>query len=181
MLKKWKTLSQKYALDHKYFKVLQETVERDDEVVIDDYFVWENVDVVIVVACTPNNELVLVKQYKHGAQEVMIEFSAGAIDPGEDTLEAGKRELLEETGYTSDEWEKLGELCNDPTKARGKIYVFLARNAKKTHAQKFDTNENIEVLLKSQLEIEKMIKDGEIWVSASIASYYLGKNIAFVK
>lgn len=176
MLKKWKTLSKKYAFEHKWFKVIQETVERDDGVVIDDYFMWENTDVVVVVAETNEGKLVLVKQYKHGVQDIMIEFAAGAIDQGEDQLEASKRELREEAGYTSDYWKKLGNLYNDPTKVRGKIEVFLALDAKKTHNQSFDENENIEVLLKSPEEIEKMIENGEIWVSGAIAAFYLAKQ-----
>lgn len=176
MLKKWKTLSKKYAFDHKWFKVIQETVERDDGVVIDDYFLWENVDVVVVVAQTIEGELVLVKQYKHGVQDIVIEFAAGAIDKDEDPLSASKRELREEAGYTSDDWQKLGDLYNDPSKVRGKIEVFLALNAKKTHAQSFDENENIEVLLKSSAEIERMIVSGEIWVTGIIGAFYLAKQ-----
>jgi len=92
------------------------------------------------------------------------------VDEGEKTpLEAAKRELLEETGYTSDEVEQLLEVSDNPTKDTNTIYFFLARNARLVATQELDATENIEVLTVPLDHIEPMILSGQIQVAGSVA------------
>src|SRR5258708_32981468 len=103
-MSKWKVLSSKYGFDTPWFKVLLETVELPNGKVVEDFSMWAERDVVFLFAITKDNKIPLVKQYKHGAQEELIEFPAGYIDKNETPEIAARRELLEETGY---DYEKL--------------------------------------------------------------------------
>jgi 8-oxo-dGTP pyrophosphatase MutT (NUDIX family) len=172
-MKKWKTLDSKLAFDHKWFKVRQDTVQLPHGKILDDFFVWLEGDVVIVVPITSENKFVIVKQYKHGSGEIVLEFPAGMIDHNEDSEKAAQRELEEETGYTGDTLISLGTVFNLPTKVVGQDYIFLMQNAKKTKEPSFDENEEIEVLELTQEQVMQMIVSGEIKVTGTITAFLL--------
>lgn len=172
-MKKWKLLSSKLAFDNKWFKVRQDTVEIPNGNVIDDYFVWLEGRIVLVVPVTNTNELILVKQYKHAYGNFVLEFPAGYVNDDEDITLAAQRELQEETGYTSDNFTHLTLLTNLPTKVVGSLDIYLAKNVKKTHDTSFDENEEIEVLIKPYNEVLQMIYNEEIIVSGTIAAAFL--------
>lgn len=86
---------------------------------------------------------------------------------------AAQRELREETGYASNEITLLQTLTNLPTKVVGSLHVYLAKDVAKIHDTSFDENEEIEVLVKPYKEVIKMITNGEIIVSGTIASAFL--------
>ncbi len=164
MIKPWKLLKSEWALNEKWYKVRRDTVEIKPGKIIDDYFLAIFNDIVIILAITPENNVVLVRQYKHGAGEIIMELPAGYMDDGEDNpLQAAKRELQEETGFTSDDWEYLGYFYKNSTKAKGdNTHLYLAKNAQKTADQQFDENEDIEVLIKPFSEALAMAKSGEL-------------------
>ena len=85
-----------------------------------------------VVAVTPRNRVLLIRQYRAGTREVTTEVPGGTVDPGESPLDAAKRELLEETGYTSDEWSEIGKVEPNPAFQTNLTYTFLARGARRT-------------------------------------------------
>ena len=172
-MKKWKQISSKLAFDNPWFKIRQDKVEMQNGRVIDDYFVWLEGHIVLVVPVTKNNEFILVKQYKHAYGDFVIEFPAGYVNENEDTTVAAKRELQEETGYTSKNFTLIRTLTNFPTKVVGNLNVYLAKDVEKTHDTAFDENEEIEVIVKPYNEVLKMIFDGEIIVSGTIASVFL--------
>ena len=80
-----------------------------------DWFIKQNCDAAIIIPILKTGEVLLERTYKHGCGEVIIEFPAGLIDQGEATEDAAKRELLEETGYSSSKWTLLGEAFAGPT------------------------------------------------------------------
>jgi 8-oxo-dGTP pyrophosphatase MutT (NUDIX family) len=163
MLQKWKLLKSEWALHEKWYKVRKDTVEIRPGKIVDDYFMAISSDVAIVVAVTDDNMVPLVRQYKHGAGEILIELPAGYIDEEEEPLEAAKRELREETGYTATDWEKLTSVIRHPSKIRGDtIHIYLAKNAQKTAEQELDETEDIEVTLKPFAEAVRMAKIGEL-------------------
>lgn len=163
-------------MDNKWFRVRKDTVELPNGTVVDDYFVWEEGDVVLIVPVTHSNEFVLVKQYKHGAAEIVTEFPAGMLEHEEPPEEGAVRELREETGYTAQKLELIGKIMNNPSKSAGTIFVFLATGAQPTHSTSFDQNEHIEVIVKPQNEVLNMIYTGEIRVTGSISGAFLAIN-----
>lgn len=174
-MKKWKTLESKLAFNNKWFKVRQEKVQLPNGEVIDDYFMWEEGDVVLVVPITKNQEFVMERQYKHARKEIMIEFPAGLINKNESPLQAAKRELLEETGIVG-KLKYLAKITNNPTKEIGDIHIFIAHDLKYTGQKLQEITEEIETIVIPISKVFQMIKSGEIWVTGSISAAYLVKE-----
>ncbi|WP_375437547.1 NUDIX hydrolase [uncultured Hymenobacter sp.] len=169
-IKPWTTLSSELVFHHRWYKLRRDHVQLPTGQVLDDYFVSVRANVALIFALTADEHVILVRQYKHGIGEILIEVPGGVVDEGETSpLAAAKRELLEETGYVSDEIEPLLEVSDNPTKDTNRIYFFLARNARLVAAQHLDETENIEVLRVPLAGVEAMILGGEIRVSGSIA------------
>ena len=172
----WETLSYQQVLDSPYLKVRCEQVAVPDGPVIPDYYIIENRGWVGIVPVTEDGRFLLNKQYKHGIGRVVTEFPAGGIDPDEDDpLLTARRELMEETGYSfaDDQVEVLTHMIENPTKARTLVWIYLARNVRKTGAQKPDPVEVIENLLVTPRELLALIHSGEFAVQGQIAAAYL--------
>ncbi len=172
-LQPWQLLGSTLAFDQPWMQVRRDTVRLPDGKLIDDYFVWLEGDVVLVVPVTPDAEFILVRQYKHASGQIMIEFPAGMVDSGESPEMAARRELAEETGYTGPTFSLLATLTNNPTKAVGTIYVYLAENVEQTAAPQFDENEDIQTLRFDRDRLIAGIMSGEVWVTGTIAAAFL--------
>ncbi|WP_018480111.1 NUDIX hydrolase [Pontibacter roseus] len=169
-IERWKTLKSYNVFEHKWYTLRRDHVELPNGHVMDDYFVSVRPNVVLTFPVTEDGQVIFVRQYKHAAGDIFIELPGGVIDEGEiEPLEAAKRELLEETGYTSDDVEPLLQVIDNPTKDTNKIYYFIARNVQEVAAQDLDESENIEVLKVPLQEVEQMILDGRVNVSGSVA------------
>lgn len=173
MLKKWKFLDSQTAFDNKWMMIKQEKVELPNGKILDDYFVWEEGEVAMVVPITANGELVMVRQYKHAYGEICTEFPAGWINENESAKAAANRELQEETGFTTPKMELLKTLTNMPTKVRGKLHIFLAQNVVADKPTNFDEVEDIETLVLPVEKVAEMINRGEIMVTGTISAFYL--------
>jgi 8-oxo-dGTP pyrophosphatase MutT (NUDIX family) len=105
--------------------------------------ILETADWVNVVALTPEKKILTVSQYRFGIKKTTIEIPAGLIEPGEPSEHAAKRELLEETGYTTDHWEYLGEVEANPAFLDNHCHIWLALDVVKTHQTHLDETEEI--------------------------------------
>lgn len=124
----------------------------------------------VVILALNENKIIFVKQYRYGAKDFLSELPAGKFDkPGENPLEAAKRELSEETGYIAEEWKELGFIYTSPAISCEKLYLFLARSLTKG-APHPDNDEFLEI---SEIEKEKvfnMIISGEITDAKTICA-----------
>lgn len=90
---------------------------------------------------------IMVKQYRHGSDQVTIEFPAGTVDPGEEPLVAALRELREETGYVpAGEVSLIGEVSPNPAFMNNRALFFLVEGVKKVGGQELDPNEQLDIL-----------------------------------
>ena len=138
-----------------------------------DGFVLEFGDWVNVIALTHQQDVVLVRQYRHGAQKVLLELPGGVMDPEDESpLHAARRELLEETGYTSDTFIQIGCLSPNPANHTNLIYSFLATDASLVGSQSLDDTEDIEVLLKPLDEVIAMAKNGELLQTMQVSAVF---------
>jgi ADP-ribose pyrophosphatase len=118
-------------------------------------------DAAVVLAETPDGKLVILKEYRHPAGEWLLSCPGGRLDHGESPFTGGARELLEETGFASDDLISLGPVYPFPAVCDQKIHFVLAKNAKFFQPPNHETFEIIQVKLKTKEELWKEIKSGE--------------------
>jgi 8-oxo-dGTP pyrophosphatase MutT (NUDIX family) len=128
---------------------------------------WAN-----VMALTRDGQVVLVRQYRHGVQEVLYEFPGGVVEDGEQPIDGVRRELLEETGYTAAEFIQVGRLYPNPAIQTNSIYFFLALDAEEVGGQHLDEAEDIEVHLVPLDELIAMSRRGEFLHALQVAGLY---------
>tara|TARA_Y100000052_G_scaffold27594_1_gene37138 strand:- start:9034 stop:9594 length:561 start_codon:yes stop_codon:yes gene_type:complete len=146
-MKPWKVLSSRQTFKDPWLSVRTDKVEQPSGQILEDYHVIEYPDWVSVLAFTPEGRLIIIQEYRHGAEAITLGLPAGSSEPGEtDYLDVAKRELREETGYTSDDWVQIGHAYSNWATQNNQVWFFLAFNALKTHDQDLDATEEIEVL-----------------------------------
>lgn len=175
-IEKWKTLSSEVVLTAKVFRYKRIKTQSPTTLETTDFDIVECFNWINIIAITPENEIVLVRQYRHGLDEVTLEIPGGAAKFDEDHLLTAKRELEEETGFTSKTWEKLITLDVNPAFMTNVCETYVALDAVKTSEQCLDPFEEIEVVTKSLESVPELIKKGEISHSlmvAALATYFL--------
>lgn len=129
-----------------------------------EFDAWAN-----VVAITKKNEVVLVRQYRHGVQEISLELPGGVVDAGEDPLEGVRRELLEETGYGGGTVVEVGRIYPNPAIQQNTLYCYLATDVEWVGEQHLDESEEIEVALVPLDEMIEMVQQGRLRHALNVA------------
>jgi 8-oxo-dGTP pyrophosphatase MutT (NUDIX family) len=167
-LKPWKILESHHI--HKNVRI--DTCELSNGKVIEG-FVVEFGPWVTIVAMTKEQQVVMVRQYRHGAQKVLLELPGGAMDAADGSpLQAARRELLEETGYSSDTFIQIGCVYPNPANQTNLIYSFLALDAGKVADQNLDETEEIELELKPLEAVIAMAKNGDLLQSMQVSAVF---------
>ncbi len=158
MIKKWKKISTKLLGDFKIFSLwenisLSPRNEKDFPFLVLDTENWIN-----VIPVTNDGKVILIKQFRHGVENVTLEIPGGMVDETDRSeKEAAERELLEETGYAGEEMIKLGTCSPNPAIFNNELHIYLARNVKKVREQKQDGSEDIEVIQTRLDQIPELI------------------------
>ena len=171
-MRPWKKLQSTPVIEDRWLRVTADRCELPNGLVLDPFYVVHEKDWVHVFAANAENQVLVVRQYRYAANVTCLELPGGVIDPGEEPLVAAKRELLEETGYSSTEWELVGSMFANPARQTNRIHIFFARNATVAGRQQLDASEDIEYLLLPIRAIQKSIENGEFSQALHIASYY---------
>ncbi|HEV8689936.1 MAG TPA: NUDIX hydrolase [Ideonella sp.] len=122
---------------------------------------------VVVVPLLDDGRLVLERQYRYPLGQVLLEFPAGKIDPGEPTAVCAMRELVEETGYRAAEWAFAGRLHNAPAYSTECLELWFARGLSEGEPQ-LDHGEFIEVVAMSEAELDALAARGELTDAKSL-------------
>ena len=136
-----------------------------------DFVRVEGLDWVNVLAFTEKNELVLVKQYRHGCEEYTLELPGGCVEKNEtDPRLSGARELLEETGYEAESLSFLGALFPNPAMYNMQNYFYVAQKVKKVSSQRLDSGEDKQVVVMPFDEVIEQVKAGELMHGMAVAA-----------
>ena len=136
------------------------------------FFILESNPWVNVIPLTPQNEVVMVRQYRHGTQNVTLEIPGGLVETMDSPKDAAARELMEETGYEASDILPLGLVYPNPAIQNNACYTFLAKNVFPAGDQHQDEKEDIEVVIKPLSHVPEMIKKGVIDHALVIAAFY---------
>lgn len=171
MTLRWKLGAQTPGHDYRVFTTRFIDAENPRDGSTKRFSLIDAVDWVNVIAVTSDDQVVLIRQYRPGVDDVVIEIPGGMVDPGEDALAAAKRELLEETGFTATSWRALGVTAPNPAIQGNRLHSFLATGASATHAQRLEGSEVIAVETAPLADVTAMLRDGRIDHALVVAAF----------
>ena len=137
------------------------------------FYILESPDWVNVIPITEAGEVVLIRQFRFGTEEVTLEIPGGIVDPEHTPLEAGQNELLEETGFKSNQWEYLGFVHPNPAFLTNRCHSFLAKGIKKVAEIRPEESEEFEVIQIPYSGIKDLIEKTQITHSLVICAFHL--------
>lgn len=156
-MKKWKLLSSTYVSKAPWATLRRDTCELPNGTINDHYYVLEYPNWVNMVGITADNQIIVIKQYRHAAEDILLEIPAGMIEEGEDPQAAAVREMLEETGYAFDQIEEIAVLYPNPATSKNVTYTYLMQGGKKIQGQDLDETEEIDVFLIAIEEAKELL------------------------
>ena len=168
----WEVLSSEYLVRAPWAVLRKDVCRMANGHIVPEYYVLEYPDWVNMVALTADNQFILVKQYRHGVKQDVLEIPGGVIDPGEEGPEAARRELLEETGYRCDTIEELSALFPNPATSTNKTTTYLLTGGVKIQEQNLDDQEEIEVILASATELKQLLLDNQFGQALHTAALF---------
>ncbi len=182
----WEETKTEHIVQDQWIDFRRSAYRFPDGSVFEPFYTYSRRDYVVVVASDEEGNYLCVRQFRQGIRQVTTEFTAGGIErkdgkeyggnqdlSSEDALAAAKRELLEETGYESDEWKHLLTVPSNATIADNYAHLFVARNCRKVAGQSLDETEFLNVRKYSAQEIEDMIAAGEFQQAIHITAWLL--------
>jgi ADP-ribose pyrophosphatase len=174
----WTLLDKTLVASNRIFDLVTYRSISPDKKRTSDFYILETKDWVNVLPITPEGNVILVNQYRHGSRSMSLEIPGGIVEfSGEDRhLNAAKAELQEETGYASEEWEHIGKLSGNPALFTNWCNLYVAHNAKKLYNTSFDPDEFIEIHEYPLKELPQLIRKGLIYhpmVVAAIGLYFM--------
>ena len=155
----WEEVSSKHIVQDEWIDFRQSAFRLPDGRVLSPFYNYSRRDYAVIVASDTDGNYLCVRQFRQGIKEVTTEFPAGGIERkdgrqyggdrkfyAEDALEAARRELKEETGYVSDDWEELLIIPSNATISDNYAYLYAARNCRKASEQMLDETEFLNVV-----------------------------------
>lgn len=181
----WEEVKTEHIVKDEWIDIRRQAFRFPDGKIFEPYYTFSRRSYVVIVASDIEDNYLLVKQFRQGIRKVTIEFPAGGIersdgaeygsddDSSEDAFEAAKRELREETGYESNEWEHLITVPSNATISDNYAHIYCAKNCKKVSDQDLDEMEFLNVEKRTAKEIEELISRGEFPQAVHIMAWLL--------
>jgi ADP-ribose pyrophosphatase len=158
----WRRRASTFVVNSPHLRLRVDQLELPDGTRVDDYYVRESAGFVVVFAVTPDERVVLVRQYRYGNDSIHLELPAGGLHDGEDPAICAARELVEETGYEAERLSLVTTYFAEPVRATTKAWVFAATRAVKRKEPQLEPTEVLHVELAPLTDFREMLRDGRI-------------------
>jgi 8-oxo-dGTP pyrophosphatase MutT (NUDIX family) len=172
MLKPFIVKERRTLLETPIFKLREQKAEHPRTGRLGTFYVLENPHWVNVVPVTTDGKLVLVRQYRQGLGDFEVELPAGLVEAGESPLEAGPRELTEETGYVPQRVRLIGQVRPNPAYQENLCYTVLAEGCRLEKGTDFDEDEDIEIQLVDPTDLPKLMAEGLFGSACGMAAIF---------
>jgi len=171
MIKPWEILNSKVDADYRIFKIRVDQAVSPRTNKSGEFYTLQSSHWVNVIPLTPDQKVVMIRQYRHGSRKVTLEIPGGLVDEA-DPKEAAIRELLEETGYAGPKVSLLGSTNPNPALFDNLCYTYLVEDARKVGDASLEVDEDIEVELVPLSSLPALIRDGTISHALVIVAFH---------
>ena len=169
----WQLLDSQQLADYRICRVRRDRRRSPRTGAEHDFYVLQMPEWVNVIAVTSAGTVVVVEQYRHGVEEVVIEIPGGVVDVSDaDLAAAARRELLEETGYEAAQVVAIGSVSANPAIQDNRCHTFVALAARKVAAPELDAGEDIAVREVELRAIPQLAASGRMHNAMVIAAFY---------
>ena len=185
----WEEIKTEHIVKDEWIDIRRSAYRFPDGSVFEPFYSYSRRDYVVIVATDTIGDYICVRQYRQGIKRVTTEFPAGGIERSddrqygkpadgcaEDALLAAKRELLEETGYESDDWNYMITVPSNATIADNYAYLFTAKNCRKVSGQDLDETEFLNVMKYPEDKVWEFIRSGEFPQAMHIMALLLSQK-----
>lgn len=187
----WEEISVDHIINDKWIDFRQVDYRLPDGKIWQPFYNYSRKDFVVILASDRDDNYICVRQFRYGVGEVTTEFPAGGIESGslstfshmgkpkeyyELALDTAKRELREETGYESNDWEFMIAVPSNATMADNYGFIYRAKNCRCVDKQELDDTEFLNVQLYKGEEIENLIKTGNFQQALHILAWEMNRN-----
>ena len=169
----WTLLSTRQVADYRILRLREDRYRFEPTQQEADFVVCDSRDWALVIPVTPDGQVVLIRQYRHGVRQVVLEIPGGVLDDGETPEASAARELREETGYAAESIRLVGKMFPNPALNNAYVHVLLAEGCRMAGEPQPDPFERIDVILRPLADIPSMIAAGEISHGLVIAAFAL--------
>lgn len=186
----WEEVSREHIVQDEWMDFRRSAYRLPDGKVFEPFYSYSRKDYVVIVATDCDGNYICVRQFRQGIGKVTTEFPAGGLERSdgreygaetgdglsEDALAAAKRELQEETGYSSTEWTHLLTIPSHATLADNYAHVYMAKNCRKVSGQQLDDTEFLNVELHTERELGEMVHNGGFQQAVHVMAWLLAKE-----
>jgi 8-oxo-dGTP pyrophosphatase MutT (NUDIX family) len=167
----WKLLSTRLIADYRILRLREDRYLFEPNRTEADFVVCDSLDWVLVIPITDDGQVVLVRQFRHGVRQVVLEVPGGLLEPNETPEASAARELREETGYQAEKIRLVGKMMPNAAINSAYIHIAVAEGCRLAGDQNLDPFERIEVVLRPLTDIPGMIASGELAHALVVAAF----------
>ena len=192
----WELINEEHIIQDQWIDFRRNEYKLPDGQTITPVYNYSKHSFSLVVATDRSGNFICVRQYRHGIDEITTEFPAGGIEYAkeedaasepcitkeniiaseDEAFEAAKRELREETGYTSDNWTLLLTIPANATISNSNVHIYSATDCTLSASQELDDTEFLNVVLLNETELLSAINGGDFKQALHVLAYYLFKD-----
>lgn len=168
----WEFVESHKARDHGLFPIIVNKLRSPRNGKVYPFYVYQSEEWVAAIPITPEEQVVMVRQFRHGTGEITLELPGGLSKEENSPLESAAEELEEETGYRSSHWSLMCIMDPLPALFSNRLHVFVAQEAEPTGQMNQDETEAVETVLVPVSEIKEYLRQGRITSCIHVAALY---------